>query len=434
VSPGGGSGGSGTGGGATTGSSRNGQPIRVGVVGADLAAIGAVFGVSSSSSDPYASVKKIIAYINKEGGIGGRPLTPVFTTVDSGGDASTEQQKACEALTQDSSVDVVMGSGEVLASCLQKKNIAMFDSSVFATDALQMRSHPNWFMPSAIRADRSAAAIIEQAAKRGWLKRGARLGVLVEDCDWGNRTYDNTVVPAARRVGVTLVKGSVKCLTNLVTDLVPITSDVQREALRFSTAGVTDVMAVANAEAFVISQFTSNASQQNYHPSYLVASNAYADQNSASDATVKISADALPKVHGFGTMPLLDVGALARPANAGQAEAQARCVEADPTMLGVASEKASAQPFRKNIFFAGCDAYFMLKQVLEANGVRFSIADVARGYATVLRQQGSSAVLVGGRYSGGGSDRLDGAGLVQPFAWNSSKTHFEYVGPPVAID
>jgi ABC-type branched-subunit amino acid transport system substrate-binding protein len=407
-------------------------PIRVGVVGADLAAIGAVFGVTPSG-DPYASVKKIIGYINANGGVSGHPLTPVFTTVDSGGDASTEQQKACTALTQDDHVDVVMGGGEVLAVCLRKKGIALFDSSVFATDGVQMRNNPNLFMPSAIRADRSAAANIQKAFDRGWLKRGDKLGVIVESCPWGTRTYDGVVVPLAKKLGVTLVQGSVKCLENLVSDLVPVTSDVQRETLRFSSSGVTHVFALANSEAFVISQFTSNASQQSYHPKYLVDSNAYPFQNSASDATIKISADALPNLMGFGTMPLLDVGNLARPATSGQAAAQARCIKADPTMLDTASQKPNAQAFRKNIFFAGCDAWFMLKQVLEANGVRFAVADMAQGYAAVLRSGGSSSVLAGGHYAGGGADRLDGAGLVQPFAWSTARNRFEYVGPAVAV-
>lgn len=405
----------------------------MGIVGPDTAAIAAVFGVEAS--DAFAGTRKIIDYLNKTGGVGGRQIVPTFVKFDTAGDASTNGQTVCQKLTEDTEVDVVVGTtgGAVFPECLEQHNVAMFDPGNVSTDIVDMRQHPNWFVPSGIRIDRSTQGMMQLASDRGVLKSGATLGVVVESCPWSTRVLSNTVKPLAKKLGVSVVESTISCIDNIVADLGPVTTDVQRATLRFASSGVTHVLAISGAEAFVVAQFTGNANQQNYHPKYLVTSNAYPFGNSQPSAIIKISPDALPNMFGYGTIPFLDVGTEAKPANAGQAAAQARCAKADPTLGGATSQEPGDQPFRMSGFFAGCDVFYAMKAALEAGGMRFGVADVARGYAAVLRGQVSSSVLVGGRYAGGGRDRLDGAGYIQPYAYNATKKRFEYLAGPTLV-
>ena len=406
-------------------------PIKVGVTTANIAAIAAAFGKkpsSTSSDNPF------IAYFNKHGGIAGRKIVPVYYQANSSDDASTAGQQACAAFTQDAKVDVVLDGvigGDVLPACLQRQGVALFTAANTTQDSVALRQHPNMFQPSAMQIDRQIQALLQVSAARKALKGGDKLGVMVEDCPATTRTYDHVVVPFAKRLGVGLVKSSVKCLTNLVSDLVPISQDISRAALTFNQLGANHVMAVDSAEAFLIANFTTTASSQKYFPKYLVTSNAYPWGNSQSDATIKINPDALPNISGVGYLPLLDVGPGARP-SAAQKARQADCTKADPTQLGAASETDSGKSFKQNVFFAGCDAAFVMKATIEAAGGHLGYADLARAFAALKKQGSTSASLSGGRV-GGPASTLDGAGLVQPFAYDTARKTFTFVGAPVAV-
>jgi hypothetical protein len=136
-------------------------------------------------------------------------------------------------------------------------------------------------------------------------------------------------------------------------------------------------------------------------------------------------------MHGLGYAPLWDVGDQARPAHAAQLAAQARCKKADPTLMGSEQETESGRYFRRNLFYGICDGLYVMKAILEATGGRTAIADVTRGYRAALDGKLASAVLVAGRFQVGG--RLDGPGAARPFAYDSHKGGFKYVGPLVAI-
>ena len=411
-----------------------GGPVKVGVTYPNVAALASIFG-QENDSDPQAWVEKLIKYINSTGGVAGRDIEPTFFEADTAQDQSTVGQQACAHFTQDNKVDIVVNAGtlgETLPACLAKSGVSMVDTAWFATDGHDMARHPNWLLPVAMRTDRNVGALINVSAQRGLLKQGDTLGVLIEDCPWANRVLANTVQPAAQQLGVKVVTGSHKCIQNLVQDLAPVSNDIQRETLRFNTEGVTHVIVVSLAEAFVVAQFTQNASQQRYYPKYFVSSLAYPFGNSQPDAIVKISDDALPNMTGAGTLPLLDVGPLAKADGPQQKAAQARCKKADPNEGGTKSEEGSGRFFARNTYLSLCDAFYTLKAVLETNGVRYSIGDVAAGFQRALSGRTASATLAGGSFRTAG-DRLDGAGLVRPFAWDSERRGFVYTDRAIPV-
>ena len=430
-----GSSGTGAAGGSTTGGQKTAcsKPIRVGETQANLAAIAAAFGKPDPT--PKNTQNPFIAYINKHGGVGCRKLVEVIYTADSSSDANTAAQAACATFTQDNKVDVVLDGvigGDILPACLQRKGIASFTAANTSPDSVAMAAHPNEFNPSSMYVDRQIRALLQVSAQRKALKAGNKLGVMVENCPTYVRTYNNVVVPMAKQLGVSVVQSSIKCVTNLVEDLGPVSSDIQRAALTFSSSGVSHVMAVANVEAFAIANFTTNAHQQKYFPKYLVTSNTYPWNNSQSDSTVKISDDALPNMSGVGYIPLLDVGPNARPTPAQKAR-QAMCTKIDPTQGGAdQSNPPSNKPFRQSVFYTGCDMVFSMKDVVEAAALNFDYRALSKAYYA-LKQSGQVSADLNNGVIGGPASATDGAGYVQPFAYDTSRKTFAYVGPSVAV-
>jgi ABC-type branched-subunit amino acid transport system substrate-binding protein len=425
-------------GGATGAAVPGGKPIKVGVTYPDVAALGAVFGVDTSEADPKEWINRIITYINKTGGVSGRQLSPVWYKTDLNEDASNSGQRACTTFTQDNRVDVVVNtavSGETLPACLGRVGVALINQlGGFSTDTADMNRLRNRFEPNAIRSDRLFGAIMKLSAQAGRLPRGAKLGVIVEDCAWGNRIYQNTLEPLAKQLGVTLVKGTHRCVQNLVADLGPVTNDIQRETLRFATASVTHVMFVSYGEAFVVSRFTNQANDQKYYPKYFISTNAYPFNDTRSNATIKHHDSALPNMTGYGYNALMDVGPLASADTPGQKSAQDRCRTADPKEGIFAKEKGKNEGYWFSLsgIRGYCDAFFVLEAVLETNGVRFPLGDFTRGYQSALDGKLSSTLNSGGFFRVP-SDGIDGIGLLRPMAWDGQHKQFVYTGTAVAV-
>jgi hypothetical protein len=269
--------------------------------------------------------------------------------------------------------------------------------------------------------NRSVGAELNVAAADGVLKRGSKLGVLVEDCPWGSRVVNGTIIPIAKRLGITVTQSSVQCIDNLVADLAPVSSQSQSAVLKFKLAGDTSMIAVTQAEAYVVAQFSSAAGGQHYQPNYIVSSQVYAYQNSRKNATIKFNQYSLPHVFGVGTIPLWDVGPLAKPDTKAQGAAQAVCRNTQPQLPPDAFFNRAGQ-------YAICDVFYSVKRVLEANGLRFDIGSVQQGWRTLLSSGYPAEALTGGRYDANGGYRQDGASFVRAFRYTSSDTLFRYVG------
>ena len=424
--------GAGTAPGAPAGAAR---PVKVGITYPDTAAIAAAFGQESHDASDF--IQKIVDYINKTGGIAGRPIAPVYHRVDLTEDGSAAGQRACTALTQDKKVDIVINGGvvgETLAACLGKAGVSVLDGANVPTDAEDERRLPNRFSPSGFRMDRSVMAILNGSAKQGRIKKGDTLGVVVEDCPGPNRIFSKLLLPRAQQLGLKVVQGTHKCVQNIVSDLGPVTNDIQREALRFASAGVTHVLMISGPEAFVVSRFTETASQQKYYPKYFVSSQAYPFNNSRSGATVKIAEDARPNVSGWGAIPLLDVGGGAKPANPQQLAAQQRCRKADPNEgLTRGSSSGDDPSFNRSVYLGLCDTFYALKAMLETNGVRYTLPEVTKGFHVGLGGDRTASANLTGGFFGAGPNRLDGVGYVRPFAYDTSRKVFVYIGDAVAV-
>jgi hypothetical protein len=408
------------------------SPIKLGVVVPDASALLAAFG-AKGPSDLFAAYRAQIDYLNAHGGIAGRKIQPVYVRTDATAqDGPSEAQKACAAMTQDHKVDVVLAAvqvSDVFLSCLNKRGVSSFDLTPWVADQVQLAQHPNLFAVNAIAEDRYARALIEVSLARGVLKSGDTLGVLTEDCVWGPRVYSTVVVPLAKRHGVKTATATFKCAQSLSGEAVAAAaSETQQAVLKFRSAGVTHVIVLTAGEGFVVVQFQNNASGQQYYPKYLITTNAFPYNNGRRDGAVMFKSDALPNMSGIGFKPLIDIGDRARPAAPAQAAVQAACRQMDPAMGGAKADTGKTHHQTEDAFYVLCDTVLTLKAVLEANGVRYGIDDLRRGFRQVIATRASAAV-VGGTYAPAG-DRPDGIGAVRPFVWNADVNGFSYVGSP----
>jgi hypothetical protein len=407
-------------------------PIRLGIIGVDTSAIAGQFG-QKSTIDTFDRIKTMISYLNANGGVAGHQIKPVFVRVDSAAEFEQAGQVACTSLTQDNTVDMALSLGfpsQSLNTCLLQKGISLFSNMNWASDAQWMAQYPNLFLPVAMRADRYSAAAITSAIQQGTLKSGDKLGVLVEDCAWGNRIYDNVIVPLANKHGVTTEKGTVTCITNLVKDLGPVTQDLMRNALLMATKGATHVFSLSMAEGYFSTTFSRVASTQQYFPKYLVTSVGNPIVAMDQKAIVHFAPDAVKNVIGVGFRPALDVGPKAQPTTQ-QAAQQNLCKKMDPTWGGARIDGGGIDYFTLDGFYGVCDTLNAIKTVLTSNGNKFGLADMAAGYQSVL-VNGVSATAVGGRY-GGGVFRHDGLGLASPMAYSATTGRLSYTGTAFAV-
>ena len=431
-----GSTGAGTTGGSTSVGTTTGKsgpttsPIKLGLIVVDTTAVAAAFG--AEGGDSTKPTDDFVKYMNKTGGLAGRQMQPVYYKVDGTKDGNTASQEACEKF-KDEKVELVLnsGAGDVLTACLGRAGILIVDYNTIAFDGVDVARFRNRFLPNAMRMDRLFGANMKIATQRGLMKKGDVLGILREDCLWAQRTMKNTMLPLAEQIGVKVVQGTHSCLQSAA-DIGAVAQDIQREVLRFQSEGVTHVMGLSTAEAFILSRFTNTASQQRYYPKYLVTSTAYPYTNSREGATINIAKDALPNIYGVGYLQMFDVGDNDTPP-AVQVKQRAECKKADPSQLGASSQTNNQKYFLRQAFWSFCDGMFSLRAMLEVTRGATTLDALSNAYRTALAPgKKVSAGLTGG-YHEVTATRFDGAGYLRPFAWNASKDSFLYTGPKIAI-
>ena len=404
-------------------------PVKVGVVGVDVTALFVVFGAQGNSDSIFTPYEKMFEYINKTGGVAGRQLEMVKEQIDVAEDQNAAAQRVCESFIEKKVEFVIPGGGDVFLTCLRKAGIPAFGIGSWVDDRGTL-NHPNWFVPFGLPVDRYIPDLIDFGIEQGFLKKGETLGVLYEDCPWGQRVYNGPVKAKATQHGLKTVPATTKCIENLVSDLGPVTNQVQQAALRFNSSGATHVLTVTAAEGFYIGQFQQAAVQQQYHPKYFFTSNGFPFNNTHPDSAVQWQHSELPNMLGLGNLPYIDVGFAAQPANDAQAAAQAKCREADPqTGQGDGSGEEQARAQATEGFYALCDVFFLIRGLADANGGRFDIQSLTSVYRSTIGSL-PSASLTGGRYQLSGR-RLEGSGFHHPikFGANEKPMYFGSLRP-----
>jgi hypothetical protein len=406
----------GTGGPTSTG------PIQVGVLITDTATEAKRNGVSIVS--PFRdAAHALIAAVNARGGMAGRKVQEVDDAIEfTAPNHDTAFQAICQKFTKDKHVQAVLYDGiiynESFNTCLTNAKVPIvYMSGTGASpvgDDIDLKNNPGLFVVDGVSMDRRVKSIMTKALVSNYLPPGSKIGVVMEDCAYDQRVYDNTLKPIADKNHLTLVKGGVKCAHGYA-DNAPSLAQIQNFALKFKSEGVGSVMFVTTYENGLVYYLAQGAHTQNWTPQYLLF------RQQGNPGTMKIyPPEQLTKMRGFGGIPLSELTspAAAPPA---QAAVQQKCL-ADARANGVAAQLLTDQI----TVYQVCDVVRLLQQGLVNSGGKGGTDALVPAIEKIGSSFISALDLNGVTQFGPG--RHDGMELTGTSAYGAGCKCFEYTG------
>jgi len=360
---------------------------------------------------------------NARGGIAGRRVVPVYEEIASSSSSySSDLERVCASFTQDRRVALVLSGlglyAEQFGACLAKAGTPWIPVDYALGDDAALRSSSTLLTPTTVTTDVRAAALLRQLAAVGQLGPGNRLGVVVEGCPFNQRTYERTVVPLARSLGVPVAVDAVSRCFLGISDLSGLAAEMQNAVLRFQSSDVDRVVFVSGAmEGNLVLFFLTAAEAQQFRPRYGLTSAASPVVQEANTPEGQ-----LRNAVGVGWLPELDStqSKVSRPA-------QRHCLDGLRRQGLVTS--ASADRF---FAFSACDALALAEALLlrtagrtDAGAFLGAASALGRGLATTTTYGGGTD-FSGGRRSAASTGRL--------FAWTSRCSCFDYTGPTFPLE
>ena len=392
------------------------SPLKLGLIYVNNDAASSV-GISNGNNFTIRRVlDALVTTFNARGGLANRRITPVYVEVRSSSSSyDADIQAACTTFVHDEKVHAVISAlglaSEQLARCLTEAGIPRVISEYALGDERLVAEAPYVIAPSTLTSDHRETALLEQFTSTGWLRGSHTIGVVVEGCPVGNRTYDNTVVPVARRLGLHIEKFETECLQG-IQDVSALASDMQSAVLRFNTRGVDRVRFVSeSSEGNLMFLFSNAAESQDYRPGYALSS--------LVSAAVQIQNSPhaqLANARGVGWLPSIDTGSRTG------TDAEAQC-------FADFQESGGPEPVTASDYYyvgAICDSFRLLDVVLtstrgSANALHVvgAVARLGTSYLSAATLQGATDFRAG---------RRGGAARAREFVWDGSCTCFTYSG------
>ena len=401
-------------------------PIQIGVLITDTAAEAARNGVSIVSPVRDAA-HALIAAVNARGGMAGRKVEVVDDAIEfTSPNHDTAFQAICQKFTRDNHVQAVLYDGIIyndsFNTCLTDAKVPILYMSGSGSspvgDETDLKNNPGMFVVDGVNLDRRIESIMNKALVSNYLPSGSKIGVVLEDCPYDQRAYDNTLKPIADQHKVTLVKGAVKCAHGYA-DNAPSLAQIQNFALKFKSEGVGSVMFLTTYENGLVYYLAQGAHTQHWTPQYLL----FRQQGFAQ--VMKIyPPEQLTKMRGFGGIPLSD---LTNPpaAPAAQAAVQQKCL-ADARANGQAAQKLTDQI----TVYQVCDVVRLLQQGLTNSGGQGGTDALVPAIEKIGTSFISALDLNGATQFGPG--RHDGLQLTATSAYDSACKCFSYTGGPAS--
>jgi len=356
-------------------------PVTIGVLAAGSfqgAAASAGFDAGTSTSGDQA-MKAVISHFAKRGGIAGRRMRTVFSTVEpTEPNYETALSAECARFTQDNKVEVLLTNigfyKDSFEACLSARGLPHIEGGWGLADDAELRRFPNYYLPAMPSYDARFTTLLASGIATGQLTRGLRVGVVVEDCPWIKRAYAAQWLPRARSAGVVMDEFHVKCTAG-AEDAGPLAQQMQAAQLRFRSNRDQVVMFATYPTEVNLVLFATAAQSQRWFPRYYLDSKArVADGHSTGNYPL----EQVRNMRGVGWAPAMDVSAPAL-----TAPAQKRC-------LAIMTEHRVTirTPLDAQLAFSACDPFFLLEAALQgmsgqlqAGGLRSSVETLATRFA-----------------------------------------------------
>jgi ABC-type branched-subunit amino acid transport system substrate-binding protein len=364
-------------------------------------------GVGGADQRGYA--ESLVAYLNANGGIAGRPVEAVYREVDITGlvaNPDSSDQADCEHFT-DAGVFAVLSPlplGAVLGPCLGSRGIPLVVASPEEFSSHDLGDLQGMFsMPMTPTLHRQAEIIIGALDSQGFYD-GARVGLVWYDKPASRSAVEEAFRPAFAARGIDVEEFVMSSYTS--------SEQYSSAVLRFKARGITHVQFV-DVSGLVALQFMQYAETQQYRPRYGLSS-----ANSLSAVQSAVSPQQLRGAIGVGWMPSLDTAE-----HPGFSTTATECLDALR-----ADGRRTGDRVAVALALWTCETLWFFRAALErapehtVGGFVAGLASLGDGYVPA----DTFAVRVGpGRY--------DGPAAVRPLAYDDGCSCFRYTGDPYGV-
>jgi hypothetical protein len=406
------------------------EPLLVGVLySADVQEFTSAVGGNTQQINARRASEVVIAAYNKNGGILGHPIKPVFHSISlASSDPESEQAAACSTFTQDHKVRMVIDAGPFqrpsLRDCLAKAGVINVVTGLGREQAATFRQQPLLAHPVSLSLERRARTTAEGLATQGYLTTDrdgkpvtaanpVKLGVVTFEQSDYKSAYQSTLKPAFEKAGKKV--DAEFYLSN--TTPADTARDINAAVLRFAGLGITHVVFFASNGSVPVF-FMNGASSQGYQPRYGLTSN---DTPQVLPANLTDARGQLHGSIGVGWIPGVDSVDGSKPGTAPPAEAACHKLMKEGGLQG------SDANSRTQLSLV-CDAWAFARMSFERGG------DVTpAAFVNGENRLGSSfrpASVIATRFA---PDKHDGVGAVRRLAFDDSCTCFRYTSGPQSI-
>jgi len=378
-------------------------------------------GAALDTGDQQAHARAVIAVINKNGGLAGRQIEPVFydfKTNRLAGDVAIVTQEACSLWTEDRPVFAVVYGGAMgllddgVAACLSRVGVPMVLMNYMGMSSW-FTKYPLVWAPMSPLTARYLPAVIQRAKVKGyfggWDTLFGQAGTAPVKV--GIQTGTGKYAPETVKVLTAAVKAAgYQVVATAQVDGAGDGPGASAAVLSFRDKGVTHVMQDSQCVGGTVA-FMSTADSQGYHPRYLMHTG-----NCPRLLMGFTPANQWRGALGAGNQSAMDVAWAQDPGD--PSPARARCQK---TMRDAGREpKRSRDEFAFMVWY--CDGFDFLVSAMRAGGNLPSTQAFLRGAQSIRTQPPSAAFAISLL------NRRDGAAALRDLAYDESCQCAVYVG------
>ena len=400
----------------TSATAASGAPLPIGfqtLSDFDASSFGAT---GSDAGNTEAQVRAIVEHVNARGGIGGRPIEPIFHATDITADSfAVQSEKACTAFTEDHQVFAVVTmhtGGLELLECLAAHGTPIVDQHRETYEQQYFERYPDHlYLSGRMNGSRWGAHYVDGLVEQGFFDDSPTLGLIRFDGARFARIADATIKPRLASHGIEVAEEVAITFPGGASGLGAVAAELSSTVLRFRTAGVDRVMFV-DWSGLLPYFFMPEADSQSYRPRYGLTS-----VDIPHFLQVNVPAAQLAGAVGIGWMPAEDVDF---PEDPGGNPAAATCLD----IMDAAGQQL-VERTTVTLALGYCDGVFLLQAALNGarevsvSALRAGIESLGTGY--VSPQTGATQF---------GPGRHDGPSTVRHLAFLDDCTCFSYVGAP----
>jgi hypothetical protein len=254
--------------------------------------------------------------------------------------------------------------------------------------------------------------VIRDLHATGYVTAKNKIGVLLENCAYLQRAYQQAVVPEISRLGLHLVSTeNIDCTTGF-SSAGPASASIQAAVLHFRSRGVDRVLLVSDFEQVALLLLANNAESQGWRPGYMLSSAAQ-----ASVMRSNIPAGQWPQLHGVGWSPGIDIDDPHQP-----------LPPVDRRCLDLIKAGGVTVAGWQNVYIATteCAQVFFLDAALRAAGGNAQGKALMAGVSSLGSTFQSPGIVAGRTYFA--PNRRDGVAAVAPFAYVKTCRCMKYTG------